>query len=218
MKILRCPSQTSRPANVMKLLVIPLRNVAEFYDSFYFYSIHHHPLRLFLEWLRPCLRGAISKDTSRGCGRKPHDARFYSTWIRLNGADRARKRKRSILHGCFRLLLAYQWRYQPSLNPLELLDGILVSKSVRARLIEALISRLKAWIAEQLDRPRKKHECGANASGLCTCASAPVFRVFVARVCERERESRARISIVINVNEISARVLPLADEVFGPNP
>lgn len=43
-----------------------------------------------------------------------------------------------------------------------------------------------------------------------------MFRVFVARVCERE--SRARISIVINVNEISARVLPLADEVFGPNP
>lgn len=45
-----------------------------------------------------------------------------------------------------------------------------------------------------------------------------MFRVFVARVCVRERESRARISIVINVNEISARVLPLADEVFGPNP
>lgn len=181
--------------------------------TLYFYSIHQ-PLLLFLEWLRPCLRGAISKDTSGGCGRKPHDARFYCTWIRLNGADRARKRKRSNLHGCCRLLLAYQRRYQPSLNPLELLDGILVSKSARARLIEALISRLKAWMAEQLDRPRKKHECGANASGLCTCASVPVFRVFVARV----RESCARISLVINVNEVSARVLPLADEVFGPSP
>lgn len=64
------------------------------------------------------------------------------------------------------------------------------------------------------DRPRKKHECGANASGLCACASVPVFRVFVARV----RESCAGISLVINVNEISARVLPLADEVFGPSP
>lgn len=170
----------------------------------YFYSIHH-PLRLFLEWLRPCLRGAISKDASRGCGRKPHDAPFCCTWIRLNGADRARKRKRSILHDSSRLLLAYQWRYQPSLNPLELLDGILVSKSARARLIEALISRLRAWIAEQLDRPRKKHECGSNASGLCTCASVPVFRVFVALA----RENCALISLVINVNEISARVLPM---------
>lgn len=34
----------------------------------------------------------------------------------------------------------------------------------------------------------------------------------------RERESCARISLVINVNEVSARVLPLADEVFGPSP
>ena len=84
-----------------------------------------------------CLRDVVSKDTSRGCATKPHDARFPCTSILLDDVDRAGKRKRCILDSFCRrrrrrrlfVTYAHPIQAEPSLNPSELLDGILVSKS-----------------------------------------------------------------------------------------